>query len=182
MCSVWNASETKLYALIWFYIVTTYTSFLHVLIFLGSWVEYWLFVNSWIIFSFIDHELIRVVTFQMGNASDTSVVLTSTISKEHDIFMGSLYSLFCESTQYLCWFFCFCFFMLYPSLAQLNLLFFHRYTVHHRQLHTATCCLSQAVNLETSRVFYHQSLHQWPWDDTHFTSTGHTIGVFTQVS
>ncbi|XP_039864205.1 opsin 7, group member d isoform X1 [Simochromis diagramma] len=31
----------------------------------------------------------------MGNASDTSAVLTSTISKEHDIFMGSVYSLFC---------------------------------------------------------------------------------------
>lgn len=36
----------------------------------------------------------------MENASDTSAVFTSTISKEHDIFMGSVYSLFCESTQH----------------------------------------------------------------------------------
>lgn len=86
------------------------------------------------------------------------------------------------SLQLILWVHTTFFFMLYPSLAQLNLLFFHRCTVHHRQLHTATCCLSQAVNLETSRVLHHQSLHQWPWDDTHFTSTGHTIGVFTQVS
>ncbi|XP_029281972.1 opsin-5-like [Cottoperca gobio] len=31
----------------------------------------------------------------MGNASDTSAVFASTISKEHDILMGSLYSVFC---------------------------------------------------------------------------------------
>ncbi|KAM9856342.1 opsin 7, group member d [Aulostomus maculatus] len=31
----------------------------------------------------------------MGNASDTSAVFTSTISKEHDVIMGSLYSVFC---------------------------------------------------------------------------------------
>lgn len=35
----------------------------------------------------------------MGNASDTSAVFASTISKEHDILMGSLYSVFCKSTQ-----------------------------------------------------------------------------------
>ncbi|KAL7398051.1 hypothetical protein ABVT39_003516 [Epinephelus coioides] len=34
-------------------------------------------------------------TFQMGNASDTSAVFASTISKEYDILMGSLYSAFC---------------------------------------------------------------------------------------
>ncbi|KAL3059504.1 hypothetical protein OYC64_014168 [Pagothenia borchgrevinki] len=31
----------------------------------------------------------------MGNASDTSAVFASTISKEHDIIMGSLYGVFC---------------------------------------------------------------------------------------
>ncbi|XP_040927343.1 opsin 7, group member d [Betta splendens] len=31
----------------------------------------------------------------MGNASDTSAAFASTIPKEHDIFMGSLYSVFC---------------------------------------------------------------------------------------
>ncbi|KAI4796203.1 hypothetical protein KUCAC02_029393 [Chaenocephalus aceratus] len=31
----------------------------------------------------------------MGNASDTSAVFASTISKEHDILMGSLYGVFC---------------------------------------------------------------------------------------
>ncbi|KAM8753616.1 opsin 7, group member d [Acanthopagrus schlegelii] len=31
----------------------------------------------------------------MGNASDTSAVFASSISKEHDILMGSLYSVFC---------------------------------------------------------------------------------------
>ncbi len=35
----------------------------------------------------------------MGNASDTSAVFASTISKEHDILMGSLYSVFCKSTH-----------------------------------------------------------------------------------
>nr|XP_040048278.1 opsin 7, group member d isoform X2 [Gasterosteus aculeatus aculeatus] len=34
----------------------------------------------------------------MGNASDTSAVFASTISKERDILMGSLYSVFCKST------------------------------------------------------------------------------------
>lgn len=38
-------------------------------------------------------------TFQMGNASDTSDVFASTISKEYDNLMGSLYSAFCEWTQ-----------------------------------------------------------------------------------
>nr|XP_040048279.1 opsin 7, group member d isoform X3 [Gasterosteus aculeatus aculeatus] len=36
-----------------------------------------------------------LTTFQMGNASDTSAVFASTISKERDILMGSLYSVFC---------------------------------------------------------------------------------------
>lgn len=40
-----------------------------------------------------------VLMFQMGNASDTSAVFASTISKEHDILMGSLYIIFCKSTQ-----------------------------------------------------------------------------------
>lgn len=35
----------------------------------------------------------------MGNASDTSDVFASTISKEHDILIGSLYSVFCKFTQ-----------------------------------------------------------------------------------
>lgn len=32
----------------------------------------------------------------MANISDPSAVFVSTISKEHDIVMGSLYSIFCE--------------------------------------------------------------------------------------
>lgn len=42
--------------------------------------------------------VLMLTTFQMGNASDTSAVFASTISKERDILMGSLYSVFCKST------------------------------------------------------------------------------------
>lgn len=41
------------------------------------------------------------MVFQMGNASDTSALFASTISKEYDIFMGSLYSVFCKSTLFI---------------------------------------------------------------------------------
>lgn len=37
-----------------------------------------------------------LVDFQMGNASDASDVFVSKISKEHDILIGSIYSVFCE--------------------------------------------------------------------------------------
>lgn len=36
----------------------------------------------------------------MGNASDTSAAFASSIPREYDIFMGSLYSIFCKSTQH----------------------------------------------------------------------------------
>lgn len=125
----------------------------------------------------------------MGNASDTSAVFASTISKEHDILMGSLYSVFCKSTQQAqisavspsltsC---------LHDKSPQVNnlsflLFFFYRYTVPHGQLHSATCCISQAVDLEASWVLHHQSLHQWPWDDALFIPIGNTVIFFTQVS
>lgn len=35
----------------------------------------------------------------MANISDPSDVFVSTISKEHDIVMGALYSIFCEFTR-----------------------------------------------------------------------------------
>lgn len=36
----------------------------------------------------------------MGNASETSDAFASTISKEHDIIMGSLYSIFRKSNLF----------------------------------------------------------------------------------
>ncbi|KAF3861084.1 hypothetical protein F7725_001339 [Dissostichus mawsoni] len=42
-----------------------------------------------------DSSMLMFTAFQMGNASDTSAVFASTISKEHDIIMGSLYGVFC---------------------------------------------------------------------------------------
>lgn len=46
------------------------------------------------------------------------------------------------------------------SAQSVFILFPYRYTVPHGQLHPATCCISQAVNLEASRVLHNQSRHQ----------------------
>lgn len=123
----------------------------------------------------------------MGNASDTSAEFASRIPKEYDIFMGSLYSVFCKSTQHAN-----LYYMDHLLWGQIprgercvaihfNPFFFYRYTVCHGQLHSATCCISQAVDLEASGVLHHQSLYQWPWDDTVFIPTGNTISFFAQV-
>lgn len=68
------------------------------------------------------------------------------------------------------------------SAQSVFIMFPYRYTVPHGQLHPATCCISQAVDLEASRVLHHQSLHQWPWDDTLFIPAGNYVILFTQVS
>ena len=129
----------------------------------------------------------------MGNASDTSAVFISTISKEHDILMGSLYSVFCKSHTHIHtrWANLCCF---DPSLTpdksplahrQLNRslsFLFYRCTVPHGQLHPATCCVSQAVDLEAGRVLHHQSFRQWPWDGALFIPFSNTVVLHTQVS
>lgn len=116
----------------------------------------------------------------MGNAPDTSAAFHSTISKEHDVVMASLYTVFCEFE---------------PTreleatktcagerlLTVLGVFSLHSCTVPPGQLHSATCCISQAINLETSRVLHHQSVHQRPWDDAGFVPTGDSISLFTQV-
>lgn len=120
------------------------------------------------------------MVFQMGNASDTSAVFASTISKEYDIFMGSLYSVFCKSTWNAS--LCSVHHLLTPNSISPSFYFFkYRRTVSHGQLRPATCCVSQAVDLEASRVLHHQSFYQRPWDDAVFIPTGSAISFFTQV-
>lgn len=114
----------------------------------------------------------------MGNASDTSDVFVSKISKEHDILIGSIYSVFCKfaafhrpSGRFL-------------SCTDPTSVFFLspcRYTVPHGQLHTAASCVSQALDAEAGWVLHRQPLHQRPGHDAHFVSSGDTVIFFTQV-
>lgn len=112
----------------------------------------------------------------MGNASDTSAVFVSTISKEQDIFMGSVYSAFCKSEWK-----CAPPLQMHTDLCEISSLSPRRFTVPHGQQHPATCCVPQALDLEAGRVLHHQPLHQRPWDDALSVPTGHTVRLCTQV-
>lgn len=110
----------------------------------------------------------------MGNASDTSDVFVSKISKEHDILIGSIYSVFCKSAAFHAP--CGCFLS-----QQCVFLSPCRYSVPHGQLHPAASRISQAVHAEAGRVLHRQSVHQRPGDDAHLVSSGDTVFFFTQV-
>lgn len=110
----------------------------------------------------------------MGNASDTSDVFVSKISKEHDILIGSIYSVFCKFAAFHA-----------PCarfLSQQRVFSSPcRYSVPHGQLHPAASRISQAVHAEAGRVLHRQSVHQRPGDDAHLVSSGDTVFFFTQV-
>lgn len=129
----------------------------------------------------------------MANISAPSDVFASTISKEHDIVMGSLYSIFCESTRPSSH--CTtsrirssfgCVKAQIPAVAKCQSSLTHpcgphRHPVPNGQLHSATGGVSQALDLEASRVFHHQPVHKWPRNDPVPVPTGHSVHLFTQV-
>lgn len=111
----------------------------------------------------------------MGNASDASDIFLSKISKEHDILVGSIYSVFCKLAarrgRLL-------------SRADPNGVLLcppPRSAVPHGQLRSAPGCVPQALDAEAGRVLHHQSLHQRPRDDAHLVSLGDTLVLFAQV-
>lgn len=126
----------------------------------------------------------------MANTSDPSGVFVSTISKEHDIVMGLLYSIFCTLTRppsHIRSSFSWAVQPRIPVVAKCQAWLTHprgpcRHPVPGGQLHSATGGVSQALDLEASRVLHHQSVHKWPRNDAVSVPAGHSVNLLTQVT